>query len=124
MSRIPTRRRRRGDQRDDERGGAQRDRFGRSEGHLERPSGRVVDGSFCGSSERSPSPSDAELSSPEPNACHDRRIAEEEEDEGCGEEEISENGQEVSEVKLSSVPEPPVNSIFVHRNTFTWGWGG
>lgn len=51
------------------------------------------------SSERSLSPSDAELSSPEPTACCDRHITAEEEDEGLEQEEISENGQEVSEAK-------------------------
>lgn len=61
------------------------------------------------SSERSLSPSDAELSSPEPTACYDRHItAEEEEDEGLEQEEISENGQEVQYVKLSIFVSAPL----------------
>lgn len=43
------------------------------------------------------SPSDAELSSAEPTACYDRRITAGEEDGDGGPEEISKNGQEVTE---------------------------
>lgn len=74
------------------------------------PTNGMTNGEEHNGIERSLSPSDTELSSPEPTACCDRRITAEEEDEGLEQEDVSENGQEVS-----AEPEMCVRALYDYQ---------